>query len=163
MLGLLFALLCLFVFISSHANNWRLSNEFIIVGPGTSKMGLFSQQSFRPFHKTFFKDFSSRFINFICKRHEKYRKLSAWDNNNYTLLLEFELTAIIIINSTGFNPVWEETITFTLTFPNLAIFRFVVWDEDPVGRDFIGQVTMPFPSIMEGMNFKKLSCCNTGE
>ncbi|XP_015747809.1 PREDICTED: 1-phosphatidylinositol 4,5-bisphosphate phosphodiesterase eta-2-like [Acropora digitifera] len=50
----------------------------------------------------------------------------------------------------GFNPVWEETITFTLTFPNLAIFRFVVWDEDPVGRDFIGQVTLPFPSIMEG-------------
>ena len=78
-------------------------------------------------------------------------------------LLEFELTAIIIINSTGFNPVWEETITFTLTFPNLAIFRFVVWDEDPVGRDFIGQVTLPFLSIMEGMNFKKLSCCNTGE
>ena len=161
MLALLFTLLCLFVFISFHANNWRLSNEFIIVGPGTSKMGLFSQQSFRPFHKTFFKDFSSRFINFICERHEKYLVPELVTMTRY--LLEFELTAIIIINSTGFNPVWEETITFTLTFPNLAIFRFVVWDEDPVGRDFIGQVTLPFPSIMEGMNFKKLSCCNTGE
>lgn len=50
----------------------------------------------------------------------------------------------------GFNPVWEETITFILTFPDLAIFRFVVWDEDPIGRDFIGQVTFPFTSIMQG-------------
>lgn len=50
----------------------------------------------------------------------------------------------------GFNPTWEETITFILTFPSLAIFRFVVWDEDPIGRDFIGQVTLPFSSVMQG-------------
>lgn len=68
------------------------------------------------------------------------------------LLREFKLIAIVMINSTGFNPIWEESITFTLTFPNLAIFRFTVWDEDPIGRDFIGQVTLPFPSIMEGTN-----------
>ena len=51
----------------------------------------------------------------------------------------------------GFNPVWEETITFILTFPDLANFRFVVWDEDPIGRDFIGQVTLPFSSLMPGI------------
>lgn len=50
----------------------------------------------------------------------------------------------------GFNPVWDETITFILTFPELTIFRFVVWDEDPIGRDFIGQVTFPFSSLMPG-------------
>ncbi|KAM7445347.1 calcium-dependent phospholipase C [Porites harrisoni] len=50
----------------------------------------------------------------------------------------------------GFNPVWEDTISFILTFPELAIVRFVVWDEDPIGRDFIGQVTYPFSSLMPG-------------
>lgn len=50
----------------------------------------------------------------------------------------------------GFNPVWEETITFVLTFPELSNFRFVVWDEDPIGRDFIGQVSYPFSSLMPG-------------
>jgi len=57
-------------------------------------------------------------------------------------------TKTIIDN--GFNPVWEETITFSLTFPELAIVRFVVWDEDPVGRDFIGQITFPFSSLKQG-------------
>ena len=50
----------------------------------------------------------------------------------------------------GFNPVWEDTISFILTFPELAIVRFVVWDEDPIGRDFIGQVSYPFSSLMPG-------------
>ncbi|KAL9970552.1 hypothetical protein ACROYT_G022950 [Oculina patagonica] len=54
------------------------------------------------------------------------------------------------IMDNGFNPVWDETITFILTFPDLANFRFVVWDEDPIGRDFIGQVTFPFSSLMPG-------------
>ncbi|KAL9970554.1 hypothetical protein ACROYT_G022952 [Oculina patagonica] len=55
-----------------------------------------------------------------------------------------------ILGDRGFNPVWDETITFILTFPDLANFRIVVWDEDPIGRDFIGQVTFPFSSIMPG-------------
>jgi len=50
----------------------------------------------------------------------------------------------------GFNPVWEETLVFVLRFPEMALLRFVVWDEDPIGRDFIGQFTLPFPSIMPG-------------
>lgn len=54
------------------------------------------------------------------------------------------------ITFSGFSPVWDETITFILTFPDLANFRFVVWDEDPIGRDFIGQVTLPFSSLMPG-------------
>ncbi|XP_048580656.1 1-phosphatidylinositol 4,5-bisphosphate phosphodiesterase eta-2 isoform X2 [Nematostella vectensis] len=50
----------------------------------------------------------------------------------------------------GFNPVWEETMVFLLNFPDIALVRFVVWDEDPIGRDFIGQMTLPFQSIMPG-------------
>lgn len=57
----------------------------------------------------------------------------------------------------GFNPVWEDTISFILTFPELAIVRFVVWDEDPIGRDFIGQVTYPFSSLMPGKKCAKYS------
>ena len=41
-------------------------------------------------------------------------------------------------------------MTFKLNFPELALIRFVVWDEDPIGRDFIGQVTVPFTSVMTG-------------
>uniref|UniRef100_A0A6P8JAS0 Phosphoinositide phospholipase C n=1 Tax=Actinia tenebrosa TaxID=6105 RepID=A0A6P8JAS0_ACTTE len=54
------------------------------------------------------------------------------------------------IEDNGFNPVWEETMTFLLRFPDIALVRFVVWDEDPIGRDFIGQYTLSFTSIMQG-------------
>ncbi|KAJ7370301.1 calcium-dependent phospholipase C [Desmophyllum pertusum] len=54
------------------------------------------------------------------------------------------------IMDNGFNPVWDESIAFILTFPDQANFRFVVWDEDPIGRDFIGQVTIPFSSLVPG-------------
>ena len=62
----------------------------------------------------------------------------------------FKSVIVLVYFFLGFNPVWEETITFILTFPDLAIFRFVVWDEDPIGRDFIGQVTFPFSSLVQG-------------
>ncbi|KAG2462249.1 PLCH1 phosphodiesterase, partial [Polypterus senegalus] len=50
----------------------------------------------------------------------------------------------------GFNPVWEETLTFTLHLPELALVRFLVWDHDPIGRDFVGQRTVAFTSLMPG-------------
>ena len=71
-----------------------------------------------------------------------------------TLRLKTHLIHLSHLYFAGFNPVWEETITFILTFPDLAVFRFVVWDEDPIGRDFIGQVTLPFSSIMQGKMFQ---------
>ncbi|XP_070560121.1 1-phosphatidylinositol 4,5-bisphosphate phosphodiesterase eta-2-like [Ptychodera flava] len=54
------------------------------------------------------------------------------------------------INDNGFNPVWDETMVFTLNLPELALVRFMVWDEDPIGRDFIGQKTLPFTSLVPG-------------
>ncbi|KAG7260948.1 hypothetical protein CRUP_038491 [Coryphaenoides rupestris] len=50
----------------------------------------------------------------------------------------------------GFNPMWEETLVFTLHMPELALVRFLVWDHDPIGQDFIGQRTIAFNSMMTG-------------
>lgn len=51
---------------------------------------------------------------------------------------------------TGFNPVWEETLTFTIHLPEIALVRFLVWDHDPIGRDFVGQRTLAFSSLVPG-------------
>ncbi|NWV60215.1 PLCH1 phosphodiesterase, partial [Malurus elegans] len=50
----------------------------------------------------------------------------------------------------GFNPVWEETLTFTIHMPEIALVRFLVWDHDPIGRDFVGQRTVAFSSLVPG-------------
>lgn len=50
----------------------------------------------------------------------------------------------------GFNPMWEETLVFTVHMPELALVRFLVWDHDPIGQDFIGQRTIAFNSMMTG-------------
>uniref|UniRef100_A0A8C4X9N5 Phosphoinositide phospholipase C n=1 Tax=Erpetoichthys calabaricus TaxID=27687 RepID=A0A8C4X9N5_ERPCA len=55
-----------------------------------------------------------------------------------------------VVDDNGFNPVWEETLTFTLHLPELALVRFLVWDHDPIGRDFVGQRTVAFTSLMPG-------------
>uniref|UniRef100_UPI00358FD53F 1-phosphatidylinositol 4,5-bisphosphate phosphodiesterase eta-2-like n=1 Tax=Myxine glutinosa TaxID=7769 RepID=UPI00358FD53F len=55
-----------------------------------------------------------------------------------------------VIDDNGFNPAWDETLVFHLQVPELALIRFLVWDHDPIGRDFIGQRTVSFRSIMTG-------------
>ncbi|MEQ2183781.1 hypothetical protein GOODEAATRI_001470 [Goodea atripinnis] len=50
----------------------------------------------------------------------------------------------------GFNPMWEETLVFSIQMPHIALVRFQVWDHDPIGRDFIGQRTVAFTSMMPG-------------
>ena len=60
---------------------------------------------------------------------------------------------IFYSRSSGFNPVWDETLVFHLRVPELALIRFLVWDHDPIGRDFIGQRTVSFRSIMTGMHY----------
>ncbi|XP_062889304.1 1-phosphatidylinositol 4,5-bisphosphate phosphodiesterase eta-2a [Mobula hypostoma] len=55
-----------------------------------------------------------------------------------------------VVDDNGFNPMWEETLVFTLHMPELALVRFLVWDHDPIGRDFIGQRTLAFTSMMPG-------------
>uniref|UniRef100_A0A8B9GXE6 Phosphoinositide phospholipase C n=1 Tax=Astyanax mexicanus TaxID=7994 RepID=A0A8B9GXE6_ASTMX len=55
-----------------------------------------------------------------------------------------------VVDDNGFNPVWEETLSFTLHMPEIAMVRFLVWDHDPIGRDFVGQRTVAFSSLMPG-------------
>ncbi|KAK1159579.1 1-phosphatidylinositol 4,5-bisphosphate phosphodiesterase eta-2-like isoform X2 [Acipenser oxyrinchus oxyrinchus] len=55
-----------------------------------------------------------------------------------------------VVDDNGFNPMWEETLVFTLHMPEIALIRFLVWDHDPIGRDFIGQRTIAFTSMMSG-------------
>ncbi|PKU32274.1 1-phosphatidylinositol -bisphosphate phosphodiesterase eta-1 [Limosa lapponica baueri] len=55
-----------------------------------------------------------------------------------------------VVDDNGFNPVWEETLTFTIHMPEIALVRFLVWDHDPIGRDFVGQRTLPFSSLVPG-------------
>ncbi|TRY96330.1 hypothetical protein DNTS_021829 [Danionella cerebrum] len=60
-----------------------------------------------------------------------------------------------VVDDNGFNPVWEETLSFTLHMPEVALVRFLVWDHDPIGRDFVGQRTIAFSRYrhiyLEGM------------
>ncbi|XP_045153592.1 1-phosphatidylinositol 4,5-bisphosphate phosphodiesterase eta-1 [Echinops telfairi] len=53
-----------------------------------------------------------------------------------------------VVDDNGFNPVWEETLTFTVHMPEIALVRFLVWDHDPIGRDFVGQRTVTFSSLV---------------
>ncbi|NXO02019.1 PLCH1 phosphodiesterase, partial [Rhinopomastus cyanomelas] len=55
-----------------------------------------------------------------------------------------------VVDDNGFNPVWEETLTFTIHMPEVALVRFLVWDHDPIGRDFVGQRTLAFSSLVPG-------------
>uniref|UniRef100_W5L4B0 Phosphoinositide phospholipase C n=1 Tax=Astyanax mexicanus TaxID=7994 RepID=W5L4B0_ASTMX len=60
-----------------------------------------------------------------------------------------------VVDDNGFNPMWEETLVFTVHMPEIALVRFLVWDHDPIGQDFIGQRTLAFNSYrhvyLEGM------------
>ena len=45
------------------------------------------------------------------------------------------------IDDNGFNPEWDETFTFEVSRPDIAVLLFTVWDKDVTSRDdFIGQV-----------------------
>ncbi|XP_026118252.1 1-phosphatidylinositol 4,5-bisphosphate phosphodiesterase eta-2-like isoform X1 [Carassius auratus] len=55
-----------------------------------------------------------------------------------------------VVDDNGFNPMWEETLVFTLHMPEVALIRFLVWDHDPIGQDFIGQRTIAFNSMIPG-------------
>ncbi|CAH3195917.1 unnamed protein product, partial [Porites evermanni] len=56
-----------------------------------------------------------------------------------------------VVKDNGFNPMWKETFEKELLMPELAMIRFVVFDEDVGSRDdFIGQFSLPFTSVRPG-------------
>ncbi|ODN02952.1 1-phosphatidylinositol 4,5-bisphosphate phosphodiesterase gamma-1 [Orchesella cincta] len=55
------------------------------------------------------------------------------------------------ISDNGLNPFWNESFEFEVHFPELAMIRFVVQDEDVFGDpNFIGQASYPVPCVREG-------------
>ncbi|XP_017285512.1 1-phosphatidylinositol 4,5-bisphosphate phosphodiesterase delta-4 [Kryptolebias marmoratus] len=55
------------------------------------------------------------------------------------------------IDNNGFNPVWYDTLRFTIHTPEIAIVRFVVEDYDKTSKnDFVGQYTLPLSCMQQG-------------
>ncbi|TMS35823.1 hypothetical protein L596_003136 [Steinernema carpocapsae] len=54
------------------------------------------------------------------------------------------------ISSNGLNPVWNETFTFRIHSPEVAMFRFLVQDGDFVSDPFMGQAVFPVNCIRGG-------------
>uniref|UniRef100_A0A8C5A483 Phosphoinositide phospholipase C n=1 Tax=Gadus morhua TaxID=8049 RepID=A0A8C5A483_GADMO len=55
------------------------------------------------------------------------------------------------IDNNGFNPAWNESFTFEVHVPELALVRFVVEDYDSASdNEFVGQYTLPFSSLQMG-------------
>lgn len=48
------------------------------------------------------------------------------------------------------NPQFNEAFDFEIAFPELALIRFVVLDDDSLDYDFMGQYTLPFECIQPG-------------
>uniref|UniRef100_A0A8C6N977 Phosphoinositide phospholipase C n=1 Tax=Melopsittacus undulatus TaxID=13146 RepID=A0A8C6N977_MELUD len=56
-----------------------------------------------------------------------------------------------VIKSNALSPRWDETFSFTIQVPELALIRFCVEDEiSVVSNDFIGQYTLPVLSLNKG-------------
>ncbi len=50
----------------------------------------------------------------------------------------------------GESPQFNEAFEFEIAFPELALVRFVVLDDESLDYDFIGQYTLPFDCIQPG-------------
>ncbi|RWS29176.1 1-phosphatidylinositol 4:5-bisphosphate phosphodiesterase eta-2-like protein [Leptotrombidium deliense] len=55
-----------------------------------------------------------------------------------------------ILNN-GFNPVWNEEFELIVRVPELAIVSFLVYDQNPLGKnEILGYFALPFSAIAEG-------------
>lgn len=54
------------------------------------------------------------------------------------------------IHNNGFNPIWNETFTFTINFWELAFLNLEVWDSNMLKDGKIGEFSVPCTSIQEG-------------
>jgi len=77
------------------------------------------------------------------------RKLFIIIVNLFVFLDKFFFSSYLIIYL-GENPQFNEAFEFEIAFPELALIRFVVLDDDSLDYDFIGQYTLPFECIQPG-------------
>ncbi|XP_053114183.1 1-phosphatidylinositol 4,5-bisphosphate phosphodiesterase zeta-1-like isoform X2 [Hemicordylus capensis] len=56
-----------------------------------------------------------------------------------------------VIKNNALNPRWNETFTFNIQVPDLALVRFIVEDQMSItANDFLGQYTLPLMSMNKG-------------
>ena len=73
-------------------------------------------------------------------------------------LTKFPLNGIEFFLCAGFNPVWYDTLRFTIHTPELAMVRFVVEDYEKTSKnDFVGQYVLPLRCMQQG-NTGETSC-----
>ncbi|CAM9840055.1 unnamed protein product [Ectocarpus sp. 4 AP-2014] len=61
-----------------------------------------------------------------------------------------------VIQDNGFNPIWNETSTFEITMPEVALLMFTVMDKDVNKDDFIAQTVLPVKSVRKGYRSLRL-------
>eukprot|EP00051_Salpingoeca_urceolata_P000860 m.36692 g.36692 ORF g.36692 m.36692 type:complete len:1137 (+) comp11042_c0_seq1:205-3615(+) len=64
------------------------------------------------------------------------------------------------IQNNGFNPVWSSPLVFTINYPELAIIRFAVKDDDFVSDDFVAQYCCPAQLLRPGYRHVPLEAKN---
>ncbi|XP_042908402.1 1-phosphatidylinositol 4,5-bisphosphate phosphodiesterase zeta-1 isoform X2 [Parasteatoda tepidariorum] len=64
--------------------------------------------------------------------------------------LDLQKTKTKFISNNGFNPTWNQNLTFVINAPEEAIFHFRVKDENLTGNSLIGQFALPCTSMVEG-------------
>ncbi|CAG8468305.1 8599_t:CDS:2 [Acaulospora morrowiae] len=66
------------------------------------------------------------------------------------------------ITDNGFNPTWKETLRFSIDFEetSLVFLRFIVWDEDARGTDFIASYCISVASLQLGYRHVPLNDFN---
>jgi hypothetical protein len=68
-------------------------------------------------------------------------------------VLAGSISAVPLVIFIGENPQFNDTFEFEIAFPELALVRFVVLDDESLDYDFIGQYTLPFECIQPGEVF----------
>ena len=65
-----------------------------------------------------------------------------------------------VIDNNGFNPIWNETKTFKITNPDVAILTIEVFDSDLTTSEFIAFSSAPVSCIRQGLRCCQLTDAN---
>jgi hypothetical protein len=65
-----------------------------------------------------------------------------------------------VIDNNGFNPRWNETFSFNITAPEVALISFVVKDKDIASEDLISQAVLPVTALVPGFKVVPLKYGN---
>lgn len=61
-----------------------------------------------------------------------------------------------VITDNGFDPRWEHRFKLVISRPDVALIIFEVWDQDPVGREFIAAAAFPVQGLRPGLRWVPL-------